>query len=277
MTNQFHCLWTQSKARLQLIKSNPKYNLNWLFLPGGPGLGSESLNNLTRLLSLPGSVWHLDLPGDGSNCGDDASFANWQMALMEAVSALPNPILVGHSTGGMYALSTPELKKYLSGLVLISSAPDTSWRKQYFEFCKNNPIIETNKIATKYAKHPNNTLLRQLTIASASQCFSAKSMKKGIKLLSSLPYNHQACDWSGAYFDDTYKAKWIPKDIPVLIVTGENDNIISINHFKNDKRFDRENISIKAIKKAGHFPWIENPDQVRQVFSGFAKQVIKTL
>jgi pimeloyl-ACP methyl ester carboxylesterase len=274
MKNTFNCVWTQSKARLQLMKSTTKYNLNWLFLPGGPGLGSESLSDLTKLLTLPGSLWHLDLPGDGSNCFDQASFANWQTALVEAVGALPNPVLVGHSTGGMYALATPALKNYLSGLVLISSAPDTSWRKQYFEFCKNYPIIDANKIAAKYAKYPNNTLLRQLTIASAAHCFSDNSLKKGLKLLSSLPYNHESCDWSGAHFDETYKAKWIPKTLPTLILTGENDNIIPIHYFKNDKRFQRDNISIKIIKKAGHFPWIDNPNQVHELFSKYAKRVM---
>lgn len=32
-----------SGARLQFIKSSGDEPLNWVFLPGGPGLGSESL------------------------------------------------------------------------------------------------------------------------------------------------------------------------------------------------------------------------------------------
>src|SRR5690242_16517022 len=106
--NQY--LWTTLKARLQLISSRPGANFNWLFLPGGPGLGSESLQTLTNTLKLPGTTWHVDLPGDGSNhtdC-DEESFSHWSKALLEVVDTLNNVILVAHSTGGMYVLATPK-------------------------------------------------------------------------------------------------------------------------------------------------------------------------
>ncbi|MFF7228150.1 hypothetical protein SAMN06272775_6268 [Streptomyces sp. 2323.1] len=40
---------------------------NWLFVPGGPGLGSESLLGLVAAAQVPGAAWLVDLPGDGSN------------------------------------------------------------------------------------------------------------------------------------------------------------------------------------------------------------------
>ena len=78
-------LWTSLKARLQFICSLPGGNYNWIFIPGGPGLGSESLSDLSQLLKLPGTTWHLDLPGDGSNStADDAeSFSYWSAALIK--------------------------------------------------------------------------------------------------------------------------------------------------------------------------------------------------
>ena len=102
-------LWTSLKARLQLIATKPGANFNWVFLAGGPGLGSESLAPLTELLNLSGSMWNLDLPGDGSNLtfDDQEYFSHWSEALVEAISALDQVILVAHSTGGMYALATP--------------------------------------------------------------------------------------------------------------------------------------------------------------------------
>jgi|HubBroStandDraft_3_1064219.scaffolds.fasta_scaffold176434_2 pimeloyl-ACP methyl ester carboxylesterase len=36
-------------------------------------------------------------------------------------------IIVGHSTGGMYVLATPALEPLVSGLVLVSTAPDARW------------------------------------------------------------------------------------------------------------------------------------------------------
>ncbi|EUA07894.1 hypothetical protein I545_6382 [Mycobacterium kansasii 662] len=41
--------------------------MNWLFLPGGPGIGSESLHELVDTVDVPGCSWMVDLPGDGSN------------------------------------------------------------------------------------------------------------------------------------------------------------------------------------------------------------------
>ena len=104
-------LWTADGGRLQHQSSYKNSEINWLFLPGGPGLGSETLLPLIHLLNLPGTSWCLDLPGDGSNATPDDSlyFAQWSEALVEAVGTLDNVILVAHSTGGMYALATARL------------------------------------------------------------------------------------------------------------------------------------------------------------------------
>ncbi len=106
-------LWTASQARFQLVHASERRNFNWLFLPGGPGLGSESLFPLLNILELPGNMWRLDFPGDGSNTtsNNKKSFSKWHQALNEATRALSNVILVAHSKGGMFALASPELEK----------------------------------------------------------------------------------------------------------------------------------------------------------------------
>lgn len=271
MVNSY--LWTNLKARLQLIRTTPGANYNWIFLPGGPGLGSESLHSLTKILQLPGSIWHLDLPGDGSNTtnNDAKFFSQWSKALIEAVKALPNVILVAHSTGGMYALSTPALNKILVGLVLIDSAPDSSWQKRFMQHINKNPIKDSNNLQNKYGKNPNNDLLKKITLLSAQYSFTKKGLRKGVSLLKSLPFNYKTCEWSGKYFDRTYKAKWIPNTMPTLILAGEKDQIIPLDFFINSKRFRRKNIIIRSIKNAGHFPWIENPKQMVKVFREYCQ------
>lgn len=107
-------IWTYLRVRLTFIKSNAGQPYNWLFLPGGPGLGAESLANLTSCLELPGTMWFLDFPGDGSNFIDNEHyFTRWTDALVEATNALDKVIIVAHSTGGMYVLASPNLKKIL--------------------------------------------------------------------------------------------------------------------------------------------------------------------
>ncbi len=176
-------LWTNLKTRLQVIKSTDGGNFNWLFLPGGPGLGSESLTALTKVLNLPGTIWHVDLPGDGSNVtsDDEKYFSHWSDALMEAVNTLDNVILVAHSTGGMYALATPQLENQLTGLVLMDSAPDSSWQDEFMKYVKSHPIKVVQELYLKYSKNPNNDLLKKITIASAPYSFTKKGVaKRGI-------------------------------------------------------------------------------------------------
>ena len=40
---------------------------DWLFLPGGPGLGSDYLFELCDALKVPGSKYLVDFPKDGFN------------------------------------------------------------------------------------------------------------------------------------------------------------------------------------------------------------------
>lgn len=266
-------LWTNLKSRLQFIKSTPGANFNWLFLPGGPGLGSESLCTLTTILKLPGTIWHVDLPGDGSNNTSDDKyyFSHWADALLEVVSTLNNVILVAHSTGGMYALSIPKLERKIIGLVLIDSAANSLWQTEFMEYVTKHPIKEALKLQSKYVKKPSNTLLKKITIASAPYSFTEVGLHKGIALLKTLPFNYKTCEWSGKNFDQTYQAKWVPKKIKTLILAGEHDKIIPPKFFIESKKFKRKNIMMRTIKNAGHFPWIENPSQTIRFFNEYYK------
>lgn len=266
-------IWTQSKARLKRLHRNSNAKYNWLFLPGGPGLGSESLHNLTEILCLPGTLWDLDLPGDGSNNteDDEESFSNWSNALIEATSKLDNVILVAHSSGGMFALATPELENNLLGLVLMNSAPNARWQDLFMEYVKNHPLAEAEKLQEKYEKNPSNDLLRELTIACAPYFSTSKSLDKIIKMLTLLPFNYKTHRWSENNFDRTYQAKWIPETIPTLIFSGDHDPITPLLLFSQTQEFQRQNIWIREIKNASHFPWIDNPEQVKQVFVAYCQ------
>jgi pimeloyl-ACP methyl ester carboxylesterase len=269
--------WTTSKARLTSIKTTPGAHFNWLFLPGGPGMGSESLAPLTNLLALPGTIWHLDLPGDGSNITSDDTeyFSHWSQALVEACSALEHVILVAHSTGGMYALSTPELEKNLSGLVLMDSAPDASWQKLFGEIMQQEPIPGVDTIYAEYSKNPNNKILKQLTLLNIPYLFTKNGLKKDISFLEDLPYNFRSCEWSAQNFDQDYKATWVPQKLPTLIFAGTEDKITPLYLFQNSKEFQRENIKIVEITNAGHFPWIENPAEVIHAFNEYCDLIRK--
>lgn len=259
------------------MSANPGINCNWLFLPGGPGLGSESLNGLAEILYLPGNVWHVDFPGDGSNTTKDdiEHFAHWSQALIEVTSALANVILVAHSSGGMFALATPALENILIGLVLMDSAPNALWQRFFAQYVKENPLIEAEKLQILYNNDPSNETLKKLTIACAPYFSTKISLHRIMHLLESLPFNYKTHLWAEKNFDQTYQAQWIPKTLPTLIFAGEQDHITPLKLFIESDDFKRSNILIREIKNGSHFPWLDNPTQVKEIFKEFCQKLIE--
>lgn len=269
-------LWTKSKARLQLfrVKSSSK-NYNWLFLPGGPGLGSETLIDLINILDLPGAIWLIDFPGDGSNTTEDdaKSFSHWSEALLEVTSALENVILVAHSSGGMFALSTPELEKNLIGLVLMGTAPNLNWRESFMQYMKQYSLPEADKLQTIYNQTPSNELLKKLTIAFAPYFSTSKSLEKTTTMFGKLSFNYKAHRWAAEHFHPTYQTKWIPRNIPTMIFSGDQDPITPLKLFSESTDFQRENIKLFEIKEAGHFSWLDQPDKIISLFKSYCQQL----
>jgi len=267
--------WTPSGVRLRRRTAGPG-PLNWLFLPGGPGIGSDSLHELVDSSNLPGTTWMVDLPGDGSNTDAPGApadpYSEWPQVLLEAADAVPNPIYVGHSTGGMYLLSTPDLETRLTGLVLISTAPDSRWLPAFVAMTEQNPLPAVAAATSTYEKDPTNEHLAEIAVASAAWNFGPNTIDAGRDLLGRMPYNKNAVNWSDQHFDQTYRATWLPKALPTLIISGSDDRIVA-QHLWDDDRFRRDNITRAIIDGGAHFAWMENPAAVRQSLQEFGRQV----
>ena len=267
--------FTPSGVRLRLHAQRPG-DINWLFLPGGPGIGSESLNELVDALDVPGSMWLVDLPGDGSNVAPPTSssdpYRQWPEVLLEAALALPNNVYVGHSTGAMYLLSVPALENNSKGLVLISAAPDAGWRPRFEQMALQNPLPQVEKAALEFERDRSNEGLRQIVLASAAWNFTPGGMDIGGQLLARLPYNVQAADWSDRCFDHAYAAKWWPRSLPTLILSGAEDRIV-IQTLWDDPRFEGQHVLRRTIDNAAHFLWLEQPEAVRQAFAELALRI----
>jgi pimeloyl-ACP methyl ester carboxylesterase len=273
MTDQF---FTPSGVRLRLHSSRPG-DLNWLFLPGGPGIGSESLEELAAALGVSGAIWLVDLPGDGSNRAPpgvaEDPYARWPQVVIEAAQALPNIIFAGHSTGGMYLLATPELEQHIIGLVLLDTAPDAGWHSHFVKMTANHPLPEVDAAMSIYEADRRDANIAAVAVASAEWNFSASGLEAGRDLLARMPYNSAAVDWSDAHFDYVYAAAWWPQSLPVLVLSGAEDRIVWQGGWTNE-RFQTPNANFKTIPGGGHFPWIENPMAVNAAFAQMADRII---
>jgi pimeloyl-ACP methyl ester carboxylesterase len=266
--------FTDSGVRMRLHSSRHG-TLNWLLLPGGPGIGSESLQELADAMVVPGHIWLIDLPGDGSNTehASDDPFAHWPQVLIEAAQAVGDAVFVGHSTGGMYLLATPALRGVVRGLALLDTAPDCAWHAQYVAMTRRDPLPAFEQAVVAYTKDPSVENLTTLAVTSAEWNFTPAALEAGRALLARMPYNRAAVEWSDAHFDHTYAASWWPLDIPVLRLWGECDRIVSQRGW-SAARYNTPNVMTAAIPDAGHFPWIDQPAAVSAAFKAYAERVL---
>lgn len=267
--------FTPSGVRLRRHSARPG-DLNWLLLPGGPGIGSESLVELAEAIEVPGAVWLVDLPGDGSNRNPPGApadpFGVWPGAVVEAAQALPNPVFAGHSTGGMYLLDTPALAPLLKGLALLDTAPDAAWHPRFIEMTRAHPLPEVDAATAIYETSHSDGDIAAIAVASAPWNFTPAGLAAGRGLLARMPYNAAAVDWSDAHFDHVYTARWWPSELPVLRLAGAEDRIVWQGGW-DDPRFRTPNVIERPISGAGHFPWIENPAAVREAFAELAVRI----
>jgi pimeloyl-ACP methyl ester carboxylesterase len=270
-------IFTPMGVRLRVSRTNPG-QLDWLFLPGGPGIGSESLTELVETVDVPGTSWLVDLPGDGSNTDAPGAradpYALWPQVFLEAVAAVKNPVCVGHSTGGEYLLSIPELEQRIRGLALVSTAPDAGWMPVFEAMCAANPLPGVAAAADRYEHDPTNDNLGRIAVESAPWNFTPDGVAAGRALLARMPYNKDAVEWSDKNFDRTYLASWWPATLPTLIVSGSDDRIV-IQRLWNDPRYGGPNIRRRIIDGGAHFCWLERPDAVRDAFAQLTSDIAR--
>ncbi|OGT24802.1 MAG: hypothetical protein A3I12_06935 [Gammaproteobacteria bacterium RIFCSPLOWO2_02_FULL_38_11] len=271
-------MYDSNLVRYKLAKSNPgNIIFNWLFIPGGPGADSSYFLSLINHLDIPGNFWLIDLPGNGNNISDnipaDFNFDSWDEYLISTIQKFENPIIVGHSFGGMFPLLFPILENLLKGFIILNSAPSL-WLEEAAKCAseKNIPLL-TEPMAA-FEQSPNQETFKKALLASAPYYFPANNLENGIKLLNQLPFNyHAAVWWLKRASSMNFSARWIPENIPILIIGSSEDCITPITLFERDKRFSRKNIDIEKIQEAGHFPWLEQMEIVKGKFKSFIDKI----
>lgn len=272
--NQPNFFYNADRVRYELYQTNEGKNFNWLFLPGGPGADSSYLHHLVDELELPGNVWLIDFPGNGGNVQESFSenYDHWSEFFLKSIEQFENPVLVGHSFGGMFPLMFPELENHLKGFIILNSAP-VLWLKEAVNYSKQFNLPDLSKEMQEFTNNPNQDTFNTALNACLPYYFPANTLEKGKKALS-----HFNCRWQPAVWwqrkaiELDFSAKWVPQDVPTLIIGSKYDCIVPFYLFKNDERFNRPNIQFLLIENAGHFPWIENPIAVNKAFKEFCLQ-----
>jgi len=265
------------KTRYRLVQSNTG-SYNWLFVPGGAGADSSYFLPMLEVLKLPGKVWLIDFPDNGSNAQNTNNlesteinrvFETWSDCLLSCVKKFENPVYVGHSFGGMFPLLFPELENLLKGLILIGASPVID-NNESEKMAKERNIVITSDAGQNFRKNPCDTTFKEALIARSPCHFPPVSLQAGQELFRTLPFNFKAMLWwVKKATDENYKASWVPAKVTVLILGGSEDCINPIVLFERDARFKRDNIELKIIQGSGHFPWLENREFIKKSFEQY--------
>ena len=253
--------------RINQIKEGSGYN--WLFLPGGPGLGSEYLIEFCKKLNLPGNILLLDFPKDGTNTNGELGIKFWQDGLISLLKTYNNPILITHSFGGMFSLNMPEIEKHLAGLVLMNTTTENSFFQHVSEMQQKHGLPDLVPDATVYHLTPSDHTYRQFWHTYKYYCFTAEEMQKGEQMMQHLAFNNAAYYEAIQHFYPDYICKWSPASIPAMTIASENDFICPPRIFIDNEQFQSKNVLNKLIAKAGHCPWLNHFEEVQNCFDEF--------
>lgn len=258
--------------KINALRENQGFT--WIFLPGGPGLGSEYLEPLAKNLNLPGSTLLVDFPKDGTNKEGLLNFTYWKKGLIDLVAACNEPILVGHSFSAMFVLDTPEIEPYLKGLVLMNTTTKNSFFEHVSTMQKLYNLPDLIPSAAEYHLAPSNETYKNFWDVYKYYCFTQEELPLGEKMMELLAFNNEPYHYAIQHFFPNYHSTWQPK-IPTLTIAGENDFICPPTVFTEDIAFQRDNILNQVIPKAGHCSWLLYMDEVRECFKQFTENTIK--
>lgn len=263
-----HCM-KYTKYGYRINQLTESHGFSWLFLPGGPGLGSEYLADLCHKLYLPGSIFLLDFPQDGTNTQGELSIKYWREGLIDLLKSFHQPVLVTHSFAGMFALNLPELKNYLTGLVLMNTTTKNSFFEHVSAMQQQHHLPDLLPAATQYHLTPSDETYKEFWNTYKYYCFTADELTEGEKILPLFAFNNTAYYHAIEHFYPDYSCKWFPESIPTMTIASENDFICPPKIFLENKGFQGKNTINKIIAQAGHVPWLMAFNQVQQCFNDF--------
>lgn len=266
-------VYDANHVRYELVATHEGRPYNWLFLPGGPGGDSRYLLSLVNLLELPGNVWLIDFPGNGDNLEGipaEYDFDSWFDIFLPTIKKFANPIVVGHSFGGMFPLCFPELEEQLKGFVILNSAPSLWFESQS---AHSAHLPDVSKEEREFAQNPSDLTYKALLDVCLPYYFATEKLDIG-KVIFSVPCHFRpAIWWQRKALEINFSAKWVPQQVPTLIIGGTEDCICPFSLFQQDARFTRSNIEMINVEAGWHLPWVENPEAVKSAFKKFCSQL----
>lgn len=244
---------------------------NWVFIPGGPGLGSEYLIDLlTGPMKLEGNVYILTLPKYCEKINDRNFLINLEEDINQILIELENVILVGHSFGGMLLQSINLHNNQYDKVILLCSSPSLDCfkiaEKSYNDFneYEKDSIFQSQE---SYFKNKNNINFKSLFKSWAPYYTSRNDFNSYLKMINECSFDFRLYEWGNRFFNNFFASNQrIPKK--TIVISAEYDKICPPSLF-NDYVEQLEDFNI--LPTSLHFPWIKNSDLLMEVFKKIEK------
>lgn len=253
--------------RINEIRQEP--GNTWLFLPEGPGLGSEYLTSLCTQLQLQGTIQLIDYPQDGTNTQGLLNISYWKKGLIELIKSTVNPILVAHGFSGLLVLDTPELAPYLKGLVLINTAPQPNFVAHIEAMKIKHHLPDLAAVVAEYHLAPSLITYKEFWNTYKYYCFTSEELTHSEQLMSLFAFNHEAYYYSLQHFYPNYQGPWLPT-IPTLMIASDHDFIYAPTSWHEAlNSTPKPHIMHQIIHHAGHYPWLLEQQQIQSAFTAY--------
>lgn len=228
----------------------------WLFFPGGPGLGSEYLQEFVKNLNVSGTKSLIDFPMDGFNTQGKLDLLHWQQGLLALLKETENPILVAHSFAGMLTLFTPEMESYLKGLVLMNTTTNMTFIDHIQAMRDKYHLPDIFPALNQYHENPTQEGYKKFWETYQFYCFTVEELEVGREAMKCFAYNQNSYNYMVDHFYNQFESRWIPARIPTLTISSELDYICPPDIFRSNPYWQGQNIINRIILRAGHCPWL---------------------
>ncbi len=253
-----------------------------------PGAGMDHrMGNLFNFLDLPENfnILSIDLPGHGYTSGpvtadihDYSSFCDEIIKILK----IQNPIVIGHSMGGLVALDLARINKDTKPILMNTSYP-LLVGEILLQHAKGN-LDQAAEFLTKYGVR----VLPEVEIKSTGFGVMGSGFYGRSKGVIKSPYGTKTVESDPEreiklyplkkIFNQTHK-EILSKDLRACsafrIKIKEINNLANIKFIFGEKdklaRFDKEsdliqhvdiNTNVRIIEGSGHFPYFEMPDKL---------------
>lgn len=240
------------------------YPASVVAIHGGPGMDCSYFRPYLDGLCSAFCTRFLDLKG--------SSVEGFLGQINDFISALPpRPVvLLGHSFGA--ALTIDYISRFPSKVamaILIAPIYDTKWIEIFSSRFSAREEDLRRRIALAKPQD-DNASFREETISYVDLYFNKDYIATGRQILARISYNKKVYDTVTDGYTSSLDLRERLHHLPVpsLFIAGEDDYVVPASYVKEGANLTAKS-TLKIVRGAGHFPFVERPQEVVKTISDF--------